>query len=308
MTLSLAKAIARVPHWSDATDLKSTPLTDGITNQNYRIDVGGESFVLRIAGANTELLGIDRSNEYAAHQAAAVIGIAPAILYFIEPEGYIISRFVEGKPIPLEQMAQSENLSRVTQAIRQVHGMPAIPGTFSPFRVVEDYSQTAQRYAVTFPDNFDWLLARMHEIETAFLQDPFSPCPCHNDFLNANFLDDGQIRILDWEYAGMGDRFFDLANFSVNHEFNDEQDQLLITNYFTLSPGREKDHSTRLARLKLMKMMSDFREAMWGMVQIGISKLDFDFREYADKHFKRMTANFQDPRYQRWLEEVTQGA
>ena len=47
------------------------------------------------------------------------------------------------------------------------------------------------------------------------------PLPCHNDLLNANFIDDGErIRIVDWEYAGMGDPFFDLGNFSVNHELH----------------------------------------------------------------------------------------
>jgi thiamine kinase-like enzyme len=299
MTLSLAQAIARVPHWAGAAGLTSTPLTDGITNHNYRLDVGGESFVLRIAGANTDLLGINRHYEYAAHQAAAAIGVAPEILYFIEPEGYIVSRFIEGKPVPPEKMAQPDHLGRVAETLRRVHTMPAIPGTFSPFRVVEEYTKTAQSYHVIFPNNFPWLLAKMREIEAAFLQDPFTPCPCHNDLLNANFLDDGHIRILDWEYAGMGDRFFDLSNFSVNHELGDAQDQLLLTHYFgAVTPAL-------LARLKLMKIMSDFREAMWGMVQIGISQLDFDFREYAHKHFNRMAANFNDPRYQRWLEEVT---
>ncbi len=301
MTLSLAEAIARVPHWAGLTNLQTTLLADGITNQNYRIEVGGEGFVLRIAGANTELLGINRRHEYAAHQAAAALGIAPEILYFIEPEGYLVSRFIAGRPIPPEAMARPENIRRAAATLRRVHAMPAIPGTFSPFRVVEDYTQTAQRYGVAFPDHFDWLLARMRDIEAAFWQDPFTPCPCHNDLLNANFLDDGQMRILDWEYAGMGDCFFDLANFSVNHGFGDEPDRLLLQTYFgEATPAR-------LARLKLMKIMSDFREAMWGMVQIGISQLDFDFREYADKHFKRMTENFNDPRYKQWLAEVTQG-
>ncbi|MBI1879777.1 MAG: phosphotransferase [Chloroflexi bacterium] len=301
MTLSLEEALAHVPHWVGLTNLKTTLLIDGITNQNYRIDVGGESFVLRIAGANTELLGIDRHNEYAAHQAAATLGVAPEILHFIEPEGYIVSRFIAGQPVPPEEMAQAERLRQVAAILRRVHAMPAIPGTFSPFHVVEDYNQTARRYGVAFPENFDWLLARMREIEAAFLQDPFTPCPCHNDLLNANFLDDGQIWILDWEYAGLGDRFFDLANFSVNHSFSDEQDHGLLEAYFGAATP------ARLARLKLMKIMSDFREAMWGMVQIGISQLDFDFREYADKHFKRMTENFNDPRCARWLQEVTQG-
>ncbi len=300
MTLSLAEAIARVPYWAGATDLKSSFLAGGITNQNYRIDVKGESFVLRIAGANTELLGIDRQNEYAAHRAAASVGIAPEILYFIEPEGYLVSRFVVGKPLPPPEMAQPDNLRRVIETIRRIHAMPEIPGTFSPFRVVEDYSATAKKYGVAFPNNFNWFIEQMQEVEAAFLQDPFTPCPCHNDLLNENFLDDGRIRILDWEYAGMGDRFFDLANFSVNHGFGDEQDHLLLTHCFgEVTPAR-------LARLKLMKIMSDFREAMWGMVQIGISKLDFDFRAYADKHFNRMTENFQDLRYSQWLKEVTQ--
>ncbi|HXV42549.1 MAG TPA: choline/ethanolamine kinase--aminoglycoside phosphotransferase, partial [Anaerolineae bacterium] len=83
--------------------------------------------------------------------------------------------------------------------------------------------------------------------------------------------------------------------------FGDEQDRLLLEAYFgEATPAR-------LARQKLMKIMSDFREAMWGMVQIGISQLDFDFREYADKHFNRMTDNFKDPRCEKWLREVTQG-
>jgi thiamine kinase-like enzyme len=302
MTLSVEEAIARVPQWAGATDLKSAFLAGGITNQNYRIDVGGESFVLRITGANTELLGIDRRNEYAAHRAAADIGVAPEILYFIEPEGYIVARFIEGKPLPPPEMAQPANLRRTVEMIRHVHAMPAIPGDFSAFRVVEDYTVTAKKYGVAFPENFDWLLEWMGGIETAFSRDPFTPCPCHNDCLNENFLDDGQIRLLDWEYAGMGDRFFDLANFSVNHSFGDEQDQLLLKTYFgQVSPAR-------LARLKLMKIMSDFREAMWGMVQIGISKLDFDFRAYADKHFDRMTQNFRDPRCAQWLAEVAQSS
>ena len=301
MTLSLEEALTRVPSWRNAVDLQYSFLAGGITNQNYRVDVAGHSFVLRLAGAKTDLLGIDRQHEYAAHQAAAGIGVAPEILYFIEPEGYLVSRFIEGRPLPPAEMAQPDTLGRVVDTIRRVHHMPAIPGTFSPFRVVEDYTAIAQQYGVAFPVNFEWLMARMREIEAAFLQDPFTPCPCHNDFLNENFLDDGQIRILDWEYAGMGDRFFDLANFSVNHSFGDAQDELLLAAYFgQVTPAH-------LARLKLMKLMSDFREAMWGTVQSGISQLDFDFRDYADKHFKRMTENFQDPRWAEWLQAVTIG-
>ena len=246
------------------------------------------------------MLGIDRKNEHAANATAGELDIAPEVVYFIEPEGYLVTRFITGRPLPVEEISQPEHIRRVVETIKKIHDMAPIPGTFSPFRVVEDYTEVARRYSVAFPQNFDWLIEHMRQVEAAFLKDPFTPRPCHNDLLNENFLEDGQVRILDWEYAGMGDVFFDLANLSVNHSFSDEQDRWLLESYFG------EVTTARWARLKLMKIMSDFRESMWGMVQIGISQLDFDFREYADKHFDRMTRNMQDPRWEQWIQQVTQ--
>ena len=99
MSTSIDDTLQRVPQWRGRTDLITTPLSGGITNQNYRIDVGGKSFVMRISGANTELLGIDRQHERAATATAAAAGLAPEVLYFVEPEGYLLTRFIEGKPI-----------------------------------------------------------------------------------------------------------------------------------------------------------------------------------------------------------------
>jgi thiamine kinase-like enzyme len=298
MAISLEEALGRVPGWAGHT-LQTAPLDGGLTNQNFRVDIGGDAFVVRLAGADTELLGIDRRHEFAASVAAAAAGVGPEVIHFIESEGCLVTRFVEGRPVAPEAMRRPDNLQRVAAALRAIHTMPPIPGTFSPFRVVEAYDRTARAHGVdTFPENYAWLLERKAMIETAFLQEPFSPCPCHNDLLNANFLDDGQLRVLDWEYAGMGDAGFDLANFSVNHELSDEEDRLLLADYF----GEATAH--RLARHRLMKTLSDFREAMWGVVQQGLSALDFDFREYAGRHFQRMTASFADPRCAAWLAEL----
>jgi thiamine kinase-like enzyme len=295
MALTLAEAIARVPLWQGARDLKTAPLGGGITNQNWRVDVENQSYVLRIGGENTELLGIDRRNERAANEAAARIGLAPEVVYFIEPEGYLVTRFIQGRSLPREVIGKTENLRRVADALKRFHGLPAIPGKFSPFRTVAEYADLARRYGVTFPSNFDWLIVRIREIETALEQEPVTPHPCHNDLLNENFLDDGAIRIIDWEYAGMGDVAFDLANFAVHHGLTHEQDRYLLGCYFGQATV------LHAARHELMKIASDCREALWAMVQIGISKLDFDFRAYAAKHFDRMTEMIQDPQYAEWL-------
>jgi len=298
MTLTIDEAIARVPQWANATDLKAAPLIGGITNANFRIEVNGDVFVLRIPGEDTELLGIVRSAECAVSQAAGEIGIGPEVFYVIEPEGYLVTSFIEGQLPSPEELGQPNNIRRVADVISQIHKMDPIPETFSPFRVVEDSTKIAHRFKVNFPGNFNWLLEQMNAAETALLKSPFTPRLCHNDLLNANFLDDGQIRILDWEYAGIGDPVFDLANFSVHHEFTDEQDRWLLERYFG------KVTTANWARIKLLKVTSDFREGMWAMVQIGISKLDFNFRAYADKYFARTAQEMEGENWQQWLEDV----
>jgi len=298
LALTLEEALACVPQWAGATDLKATPLGGGITNSNFRVDVGGESFVLRIAGANTDLLGINRENEYAANLAAGKLGIAPKVFYFIRPEGYLVTHFIPGRPIPPDEICQPEAILQVMQTLRKIHSMPDIPGTFNVFRIINEYSEIARRYRVPFPKDFQWLVECMQAAEQASNELPLTLRPCHNDLLNANFLLNDQLYVLDWEYAGMGDIFFDLANFSGHHKLTDEQDRWLLQCYF----GQVT--SARWAHLKVMKIMSDLREATWALVQIGISKLDFDFRDYAGKFFERVAVNIQNPEWNEWLKEV----
>jgi thiamine kinase-like enzyme len=299
MALSAEEAIARIPPWKNAVGLKISTLGGGITNQNFRVDVNGESFALRLPGENTGLLGVNREYEYAANTIAGKAGIAPEVIYFIRPEGCIVTRFIDGREIPPEEMRRPERIQEIVALLHKIHSMPGLPGTFSAFRTVEDYSKIAQQYKVKFPDDFENLTARMYNAEKALDSKPRRLCPCHNDLLNANFLMGDKIYILDWEYAGMGDPFFDLANFSNHHELSDEQAGFLLESYFG------KYTPAQWAHLKIMQIMSDLREAMWGLVQTGISKLDFDFRGYADKFFERVFTNIYHPEWNPWLMEVS---
>jgi thiamine kinase-like enzyme len=299
MTSTAEEAIARVPMWAGAKAIKVSALGGGITNHNYRVDVDGKSYALRIAGENTDLLGINREYEYAANLLAGQLGLAPDVVFFIRPEGYLITRFISGDAFSPEQIREHENIRRVAEILHKIHQMPEIPGTFSAFQVVKAYAKIAHRYDVAFPQNFHELIMQMKQAESALRVNPDPPQPCHNDLLFGNFITNSTLLVLDWEYAGMGDIFFDLANFSDNHELSEEQDLLLLKSYFG-----EVTKSIS-AHFRIMKIMSDFREAMWGLVQIGISELDFDFRDYADKHFQRLTKNIQDARWDQWLKEAS---
>ena len=272
---------------------KVAALDGGITNRNFKVEVDGAAYVLRMGGKKTDLLGIDRAVEHAASLRAEEIGVGPGVVDFVESEGWLVTRFIEGRPIGTEEMRSQPVLARVAEALRKIHSAAAIPGRFDAYAVVDEYRAEAEAHGVELPNEF--IAARKVSEQIRAARGPQPLVPCHNDLLNANFLDDGAIRIVDWEYAGMGDRFFDLANFSVNHEFEVEDDRRLLVAYF----GIERDAD--FASLRLMRFMSDFREAMWGVLQGGISELDFDFKAYAAKHFGRMERTSSDPAFVRYL-------
>ena len=292
--------LQRVPQIASAKAIAIEELTGGITNKNYKITADGESYVLRMGGNETIYLGINREVEYECSRLAADVGVAPEPIAFLAPEGFIVARFISGKPMPADAIRIQENISRVVESLRLYHSIRKFPGFFSPFRVADDYRDTAESLNVTLPFNMDWFLERSKEIEAAMYEDEtLSLRPCHNDLLNGNFIDDGtRIRILDWEYGGMGDIFFDLGNFAIQHEFNDEQDEKLMKAYF----GNPSD--SQRAHQKLMKIMSDLREAMWAQVQRGVSKLDFDYKGYGQKYFDRFEASVHGSDYQDWLKAV----
>lgn len=296
----LTAAMQRIPEIAGRA-LTLTALSGGITNRNFLVDASGttDRWVIRLAGNDTYLLGISREVEHAATVAAAGVGVGPEVTAFIRPEGYLVTRFIVGSPVSDDAVRRPETLRRVADSLRRIHDGPAIPGLFIPLRIAEAYRGLAEARGVPIPREYDVAAAVGRRIELACLSAPLPMRPCHNDLLNANFIDDGtRIRIVDWEYAGMGDPFFDLGNFSINHELTPEQDEILLAAY---DGAVRRD---RLARLTLMRVVSDMREAMWGVLQQGISTLDVDFVAYAGEHFDRLLANASTPAFERALREA----
>ncbi len=284
----------------NGVEIVVTPLIGGITNQNYRVDIGTEALVLRIGGKGTHLLGIDRERECACTTLAAHVGVGAEVVRFFPSEDALVTRFITGTTISPEMAVQPAMLKRIVTAMHRYHAAPSFPGTFSPFETVRTYHKLALEHGVTFPETLPQVFALMKGIEEA-LKDVQQIRPCHNDLLASNFIDDGSaIRIIDWEYAGMGDLFFDLGNFAVNQELSAEQCKLLLTFYF--GEARLND----LAHLHLMRLGSDLRESFWGFLQLGISDLDFDYREYAQQHLERFLQNVATSPFEQWLQDVRQ--
>jgi thiamine kinase-like enzyme len=269
------------------------PLDGGITNRNYRMRLGAADYVIRLPGKDTSLLGIDRAAERIANEAAAGLAIAPPVA--AAGEDYLVTRFIECRPVTAAELADGPG--DVARALRAFHDHgPPLPTRFWVPELVDDYATIVRVRGGSLPDGYEH--ARRTSQRIAEARPLSAPVPCHNDLLTANLIRDadGRLLLVDWEYAGMGDPYFDLGNLSVNNDFDERADRRLLEAYL----GRPPDAGA-LASLHLMRAMSDVREATWGVVQGSISELDFDFGAYAEKHFARLRATTSDPRFEESL-------
>jgi thiamine kinase-like enzyme len=288
----LAAIVARLEPELGPLEGHPQPLDGGITNRNYRLRLGGEDLVLRICDADAGVLGIDRLTEEIASRRAAAERIAPPVVAFLSDVPALVTRWLPGGDLTPEEVRSPRVMAEIAGMLRRLHATSALPTAFSVYRLVEE-----QRPIAAVPDSYEDLLALARRIEAALTGPEHVPVPCHNDLLTANFVrDGGRVCIVDWEYAGMNDRYFDLGNLSVNNGFEEEQDRALLESYFD-EPATDR----RYAALQLMRVISDFREAMWGAVQQRRSDIDFDYVAYADEHFARLERAAGDPRVEEWL-------
>jgi thiamine kinase-like enzyme len=273
------------------------PLSGGITNRNFVVTTDHGEYVVRIPGERTSLLGIDRAYEAEAAQRAAELGIGPAVLGMLESVGTLVTSLVDGHH--LEPTPFGERLDDVVDLVRRFHDSGPLGGAFPIHRIVEWHARDASAHGVMAPNSYERLHQQSRRIEAAFAKSPMPTVPCHNDLLPGNVLfADDRVWLLDFEYAGMNDVFFDLGNLSVNSELNLESEEQLLTLYF----GQVTKSSW--ARLQLMKMMSEFREGMWAVVQQAISSLDTDFVSYANERLGNCERLASRPEFENWLADA----
>jgi thiamine kinase-like enzyme len=277
-----------------------TVLGGGITNHNFRARFGGREVVVRLPGNDTELLGSDRSGERESSSLAAAAGVAPPVLAVLEEPAVLVTAFVEGPTMEAADLRVPGALAEVGAALRTVHRRGEIDARFDAFRLVEAYAAATRSRGGEVPAAYEHARAVAARIEASSIFAGEAPVLCHNDLLPANFIasPDG-IRLVDWEYAGMGSRWFDLGNFAVNNGLGPAEEEAFLGAYLGAPPS-----ASDLAALRLMRLMSDFREAMWGVVQTTISDLDFDFAGYAARHFDRLLAAAAAPGFEALLEDA----
>jgi thiamine kinase-like enzyme len=304
-----AEAVVWLEPELGALEAGPEPLDGGLTNHNYRARFGGREVVVRLPGVRTELLGSDREAEREASTRAAAVGVAPALLAAREDPPCLVFEWVPGETMSAEALREPAAVAAVAAALRALHGCEPIAATFDSFRLVESYAAATSEHGGEVPEAYEEAHEAAARIEAAravpygrigSIRNSSMPVLCHDDLLAANFIRSPEgMKLVDWEYAGMGDRYFDLANFAVNNGLDAAAEEGFLGAYLERPPAPHE-----LASLRLMRVMSDFREAMWGVVQRTVSEIEFDFDGYAGEHFERLLAAVRDPGFEALLEKA----
>jgi thiamine kinase-like enzyme len=290
------EAVARVSLWK-GENAQISPLSGGLTNENYLVSAAGKRYVVRVPGQSTELLAIDRANEVHNTRAAATTGIGPKVLEVIPDLDVMVLEFIDGPTMSATSLQSVEMARRMAASFRRLHSGPRFLQDFNMFRLIENYLDIVEAHDVTIPPDYRARLPTIAEIERAVAAGSLASVPCHNDLLCENFIDDGgALRIVDYELSGNNDPCFDLGNTAQEAEFDDRLRAVLCEAYF----GRADPQ--QLARMNLFALMSDVGWTLWGAIQAKISALDYDFKGYYTTRWDRALAALDSDRLGSWLD------
>ena len=292
------EVVNKIDDWK-GKNVSIHPLSGGLTNTNFKVEVDGKPYFVRVPGESTELLAIDRNNEYHNTKAAAEAGVAPKVFYHLPEYNVMVMEFLNGKTMSKDSLNEQGMPTRMAQAIKKLNQGPRFFSDFNMFRLTEYYLSLCKERDIRIPDGYLDRMPTVTQIEKAMNVKPLPTVPCNNDLLAENYIDDGkQLWLIDYEYSGNNDPTFELGNTCQEMQFNDEQISEVCAAYFG------KAAPDMIARMKLNMIMSDVGWGLWAAIQAKISTIDFDFWGWAIERWGRAEEKMDSAEFAVWLKNV----
>jgi thiamine kinase-like enzyme len=295
---SIEQVIAAIPDWAGRV-VSAERIPAGLTNMNHRVEVDGTPFFVRIPGAATELLAVDRGNEIHNTKAAAEAGVVPRVVHALPEWDVFVLEWLPARTMSVASLGADGMPGRIAEVVRRLHAGPRFRDDFDMFRLSERYLALVEEREIAIPAGYRDHLDQLPRIEAALSAHPLPNVPCHNDLLADNYLDDGErLWLVDWEYSGNNDPTFELGNTCQELGYVEAQAAELCAAYFgEASPAL-------LARMHLQMIMSDVGWTLWAAIQARISTIDYDFTGWAEERWGRASAAIDGPDFEGWLRTV----
>jgi len=283
-------------------EIRLSPIAAGLTNQNFRVEVDGKPYFVRLPGPSTELLAVDRGNELHNTRAAAAAGVGPRVLDHDPATGALVLEWIDGRTMSNDAFREPGTPARIADSLRRLHAGPRFRDDFNMFRLTEYYLRVVDDRGIRIPDGYRDELPKVARIEAALGAHQLASVPCHNDLLAENYLDDGsRLWIVDYEYSGNNDPTFELGNTAQELGFDAARQEELCAAYFgEATPAL-------LARMRLQMVMSDVGWTLWAAIQAAISSIDYDFWGWAEERWGRASTAFHRDDFDDLLAEAIAG-
>jgi thiamine kinase-like enzyme len=284
--------------------LQVEDLPGGLTNRILKVTTSdGARYVARLSEPGASLLSVDRDAEEHDSRAAAAAGVAPEVVGRVVDgpggTGVLVVRWLPARTWTAADLGNEANLRRLAGTCRRLHAGPRFARDFDMFALQQRYLAIVRDRGFRLPAGYEDFQPAAEAVRRALATRPVPTVPCHNDLLPANVLDDDErLWVVDYEYAGNGDPWFELGNAWSEASLPPELLEPLVTAYLG-RPSR-----ALVARARLLGLMAKYGWTLWASISAGIGAVDFDFWSWGMEKYERAVAEFAAPDLPRLLEEV----
>jgi thiamine kinase-like enzyme len=295
--VSLEAVLEAVPELRAAQSVDD--LSGGLTNTNYKVVTEDAAYVVRLAGRNTELLGIDRANEVHNTIAAAETGVGARVIASLPEHSALVLEFIEGTRLHAGDLRTGDRFEQIAEACRRLHAGRPFLLDFDMFELQRGYLATVRERGFRLPAGYLELEPRVRAMEAAMREHPELRVPCNNDLLAENFIDTGAgLRLIDYEYSGNNEPSFELGNTWSESALSPEQLEELVACYYGEPfPGK-------VARARLWGTIAKYGWMLWASIQEGVSAIEFDFWSWGMEKYERAVEELGGPQFERLLANV----
>ena len=272
------------------SDYRQIERLGGLTNHTYKVELDdGRMYVVRLPGEGTEEL-INRSDEKISTQLACELGIDAQLLHF-GPTGEKVTCYIDGAhTLSATSFADENVLRRVAKVFRILHTSGADTNVpFDVFEMAAGYERIIRDNHVELFEDYDEVKTQVMTIRNRVSSGVTKVVPCHNDPLCENWVQgrDGKLYLIDWEYAGMNDAMWDLADVSIEADLSAEQDNMLLGFYFNKGVTEEE-----VIRFHANKLYLDYLWSLWGKARVPFDGEPMEI--YGQERYARLRRNLND--------------
>jgi thiamine kinase-like enzyme len=236
--MDIEQTVAGIPGFAGASVVQH--LSSGPTNSSLLLERNGEPFVLRLDKPAALELGLNRENEHQVLKELTVAGLVPAPVYHNVSEGVLLRPYLPGRTWTEQDLKGKDPLRRLTRVLRRLHAV-------TPSGIAFDPLGAARRYARQLgTGNSAGILMRAEQLAGELAHWPEPHVLCHNDPVCHNILEAESLALIDWEYAAVGDRYFDLAVVLQHHGVGDALSRYFLDSYLgRKAQADERRHLTQ---------------------------------------------------------------